>query len=87
MLSLRKLEVQQQLKPRDGSIMVGILAVRNGRRFQVVRCGRVHSSTATAATQREVEEKTDVGVIGNDGKHVCTFRQKPHGRQAVYTLP
>jgi hypothetical protein len=31
--------------------------------------------------QQEVEENADVGVIGNEGKHVCTFREKPHGRQ------
>ena len=31
--------------------------------------------------QQEFEEKVDVGVIGNEGKHACTFREKPHGRQ------
>ena len=31
--------------------------------------------------QQEVEEKADVGVIENEGKHVCTFRDKSHGRQ------
>ena len=31
--------------------------------------------------QQEVEEKADVGVIGNQGKHVCTFRDNSHGRQ------
>ena len=31
--------------------------------------------------QQEVEEKADVSVIGNEGKHVCTCRDKSHGRQ------
>ena len=31
--------------------------------------------------QQKVEEKADVGVIGNEGKHVCTFRDNSDGRQ------
>ena len=33
--------------------------------------------------QQEIEEKADVyvGVIGSEGKHFCTFRDKSHGRQ------
>ena len=31
--------------------------------------------------QQEVEEKADVRIIGNEGKPVCAFREKPHGRQ------
>ena len=29
--------------------------------------------------KQEVEEKANVNVIGNDGKHVSTFRDKSHG--------
>ena len=29
----------------------------------------------------QVEEKADMGVIGNEEKHVRTFRDKSHGRQ------
>ena len=31
--------------------------------------------------QQEAGQKADVGVIGNEGKHVCIFRDKSHGRQ------
>ena len=31
--------------------------------------------------QQEVEEKADVGVIGNEGKRVYTFREKSHSHQ------
>ena len=31
--------------------------------------------------QQEAGQKADVGVIGNEGKHVCAFRDKSHGRQ------
>ena len=31
--------------------------------------------------QHEVEEKAGVGVIRNEGKHVCTFSDKLPGRQ------
>ena len=54
--------------------------------------GDFKSHGAAVCTQRQqqrqqqqqllqVEEKAYVGVIGNEGKRVCTFRDKSHGRQ------
>ena len=39
------------------------------------------SSNSTSNCKQAVEEKADVGVIGNEGKLVCTFGDKSHGRQ------
>ena len=36
--------------------------------------------------QQDVEEKEKVGVIGNEGKHVCKFRDKSHGRHPCCLL-
>ena len=39
------------------------------------------SSGSNSGSLQQVEEKADVGVIGNEGKHVRAFRDKPHGHQ------
>ena len=46
-----------------------------------VRTPRQQQQQLQQQLQQEVEEKADVGVVGNEGKHVCTFRDKSHGRQ------
>ena len=64
---------------------MGTLAVRSGwgilSRTAWLCALRDSISSFNSSCKQEVEEKADVGVIGNEGKYVCTFRDKSHGCQ------
>ena len=47
----------------------------------VAVCTPQHQQRQQQQQLQQVEEEADMGVIANEGKHVCTFRDKPHGRQ------
>ena len=68
-------------KARDGSVIVGTLAVRSVRGFEAARHLFRFYLPYALHFRRLVVETADMGAIGNEGKHVCIFRDKPHGRQ------